>query len=257
MSTADLGVHASATQRWPSGRSAACAGRPGRSAALDPRRSLHTAGVVLTIHVLGQVDARIRRLGTADPRGDPGSRGRRVRDHVRDDSGVLAWPASAMLTGSGVGLIFRVDGTVPGDHWSFHRWWWFSLVAIGSLLTKYVIRWRGSHLFNPSNVGLVVAFLVLGSQRAEPLPFHWSEPGPGLFIAYAGDHRRRRAHHAAARPVADGGDLLAGVRRGPRRARMVGALHERALEAPAGVRCARSGGRSRLAGSVACSSSSC
>ena len=96
----------------------------------------------------------------------------------------LAWPASAMLTGSGVGLIMRVEGTVAGQHWSWHRWWWFSVVAAASLLTKYVIRWRGTHLFNPSNLGLVVAFLVLGPSQVEPLPFHWSGPGPGLVVAY-------------------------------------------------------------------------
>ena len=42
-------------------------------------------------------------------------------------------------------------------------WYLFAGVAALSLLTKYVIRYRGSHLFNPSNLGLVVAFLVLGS----------------------------------------------------------------------------------------------
>ena len=38
-----------------------------------------------------------------------------------------------------------------------------------SLLSKYVIRFRGRHVFNPSNFGLVVCFLLLGSARAEPL----------------------------------------------------------------------------------------
>ena len=147
----------------------------------DPR--LHAAAVVVTIHVLGQttfgfavsvpqIVAAI--LGAATVEVAIGA--------VRH--GVLAWPASAMLTGSGVALIMRVDGTDPGDHWTFHRWWWFSLVAIGSLATKYLIRWRGGHLFNPSNVGLVIAFVVLGSSRVEPLPFHWSEPGLGLAVAY-------------------------------------------------------------------------
>ena len=43
-----------------------------------------------------------------------------------------------------------------------------------SLATKYVIRYRGTHVFNPSNIGLVVAFLVLGSERVEPLDFWWA-----------------------------------------------------------------------------------
>src|SRR6185437_10870040 len=42
-----------------------------------------------------------------------------------------------------------------------------------SLLSKYVIKWRGGHVFNPSNIGLVLCFLVLGRNRAEPLDFWW------------------------------------------------------------------------------------
>ncbi len=42
-----------------------------------------------------------------------------------------------------------------------------------SLLSKYVIRYRGNHVFNPSNIGLVLAFIVLGSTRVEPLDFWW------------------------------------------------------------------------------------
>jgi hypothetical protein len=144
---------------------------------------LHAAAVVLTIHVLGQVAFD---FAVSIPQIVAAILGSAVVEFViiaRRD-GVLAWPASAMLTGSGVALILRVDGTAPGDHWSFHRWWWFALIAIGSLLTKYLIRWRGAHLFNPSNVGLVAAFLVLGSGRVEPLPLHWSGTGVSLGLAY-------------------------------------------------------------------------
>ena len=54
-----------------------------------------------------------------------------------------------------------------------------------SLLTKYVIRYRGSHVFNPSNFGLVVAFIVLGSTRIEPLDFWWAPLDLALLAAYA------------------------------------------------------------------------
>jgi hypothetical protein len=58
-------------------------------------------------------------------------------------------------------------------------------VAGLSLLTKYVIRYRGSHVFNPSNVGLVVAFIVLGSSRVEPLDFWWAPLNVWMIAAYA------------------------------------------------------------------------
>ena len=148
----------------------------------DPR--LHAAAVVMTIHVLGQTTLG---FAVSVPQIVAAILGAALVEVAIGATrhGVLAWPASAMLTGSGVALIMRVDGTVAGDHWTFHRWWWFALVAIGSLATKYLIRWRGGHLFNPSNVGLVIVFVVLGSSRVEPLPFHWSEPSLGLAVAYA------------------------------------------------------------------------
>ena len=61
----------------------------------------------------------------------------------------------------------------------------FAAVAGVSLLTKYVIRYRGSHLFNPSNIGLVAAFLLLGSTRVEPLDFWWSPLDGPMIVAYA------------------------------------------------------------------------
>jgi hypothetical protein len=97
----------------------------------------------------------------------------------------FVWPASAMLTGSGIALILRVVGTEPGDHWTFHAWYVFAAIAGLSLLSKYVIRYRGVHVFNPSNVGLVVAFLLLGSTRIEPLDFWWAPLNAWMIAAYA------------------------------------------------------------------------
>src|SRR6185503_15507079 len=54
-----------------------------------------------------------------------------------------------------------------------------------SLLSKYVIRYRGGPWFNPSNIGLVVAFVVLGSSRVEPLDFWWGPMTPALLLAYS------------------------------------------------------------------------
>src|ERR1700724_4551221 len=56
---------------------------------------------------------------------------------------VLLWPASALLTGNGVAFVLRVPGTSHGDWWSTRGWWIFAGTAAISLLSKYVIRWRG------------------------------------------------------------------------------------------------------------------
>ena len=148
----------------------------------DPR--LHVAAVIVTIHVLGQVElgfqvtvpqilAAILTCAIIDVA---------VTFHRRRS---FVWPASAMLTGSGVALILRVPTTPPGDHWSTHAWYLFAGVAAFSLSTKYFIRYRGSHVFNPSNIGLVIVFIVFGSTRVEPLDFWWAPLGSGLLLAYA------------------------------------------------------------------------
>ena len=72
-----------------------------------------------------------------------------------------------------------------GDPWSTNAWWLFATVAGLSLLSKYVIRYHGSHVFNPSNIGLVVAFIVLGSSVVEPLDFWWAPLNVWMIAAYA------------------------------------------------------------------------
>src|SRR6478609_6105089 len=148
----------------------------------DPR--LHLAAVIISLQVLGQVafDFRLSiaqiliaigtcavlEIGIAF-----------FRQHV------LMWPASAMLTGNGVAFVLRVPGTEHGDWWSLHGWWIFAGTAAVSLLSKYLIRFRGGHVFNPSNFGLVLCFLILGPERAEPLDFWWGPMSPWLALALA------------------------------------------------------------------------
>ena len=98
---------------------------------------------------------------------------------------MLVWPASALLTGNGVAFILRVPGTEHGDWWSTNGWWIFAGTAAVSLLSKYVIRVRGAHVFNPSNIGLVLCFLVLGPELADPLDFWWGPMSPALALALA------------------------------------------------------------------------
>lgn len=147
----------------------------------DPR--LHTAAVIISIHVIGitalgfrvsvpQILAAIVTAAVIDI----------VFTFRR--TGVVIWPASGMLTGSGVALILRLVGMEPGDYWSWAGWHYFALVAGLSVLSKYLIRFRGTHVFNPSNIGLVAAFLVLGSAVVEPLDFWWAPLGFWMVVAY-------------------------------------------------------------------------
>ena len=148
----------------------------------DPR--LHVASVIITIHVLGQVGLHFR---VSIPQILAAIAACWVLEVALTfrSTRMFVWPASAMLTGSGVALILRVVGTPPDQPWNTDAWWVFAAIAAFSLATKYVIKYRGSHVFNPSNVGLVIAFIVLGSSRIEPLDFWWGPLTVWLAIAYA------------------------------------------------------------------------
>jgi hypothetical protein len=147
----------------------------------DPR--LHLAAVIISIHFLGQIALGFR---VSVPQILVAILVCAVIEvgWTLHETGTLVWPASAMLTGSGVALILRLSDMQSNDHWTWRGWYVFALVAGLSLLTKYVIRYRGSHIFNPSNVGLVAAFLLLGSTRIEPLDFWWAPFDGWLVAAY-------------------------------------------------------------------------
>ena len=146
----------------------------------DPR--LHLAGVIVTLQVLGQTafdfDLSIAQILVSlltCATLEVAIAFRRQR--------VLMWPASALLTGNGVAFVLRVPGTEHGDWWSMHGWWIYAGTAAIALLSKYVITFRGRHVFNPSNFGLVLCFLAIGPARADPLPFWWGPMSVWLAIA--------------------------------------------------------------------------
>jgi hypothetical protein len=146
----------------------------------DPR--LHLAAVIVSLQVLGQVafafDLSIAQillsLGTCAVLEFAIAFG---RQHV------IMWPASALLTGNGVAFVLRVPGTQHGDWWSLNGWWIYVATAAVAILSKHVIRFRGRHVFNPSNIGLVLCFLILGKDRADPLDFWWAQMSFGLALA--------------------------------------------------------------------------
>ena len=146
---------------------------------------LHVAGIVITLHTLGQVGLGFHVSVPQILSAILTTALLQVVITFRKTKSFV-WPASAMLTGSGIALILRVPSTPVGDHWTFHKWWMFSAVAAFSLLTKFIVRKGGSHVFNPSNVGLVLAFIILGSSQIEPLDFWWAPlSNPAMVIAYA------------------------------------------------------------------------
>jgi hypothetical protein len=100
------------------------------------------------------------------------------RDHV------LVWPASAIQTGVSVAFIFRVGGTRHGDLWSLHGVGLFVLVVVLSLLPKYVLRRsNGKHIFNPSNIGIAWALLLIGPSHVFSEHLWWAPLGVPVVIS--------------------------------------------------------------------------
>ena len=148
----------------------------------DPR--MHVALVLITLQVLGQTVLGFRLsvaqilicLAT-------GALIEFVVAFFKESA--IMWPASGLLTGNSAAFILRTPGTLHGHWWSTNGLWIFVAVVAVSMASKYLIRWRGRHIFNPSNLGLVIAFVALGPKLTEPQDLWWIPPGPWLIVTYA------------------------------------------------------------------------
>ena len=146
----------------------------------DPR--LHLAFVIVSLQVLGQTAFGFQ-LSIAQILVSLGTCAVLEFGITLFRERVIMWPASALLTGNGVAFVLRVPGTEHGDWWSLHGWWIFAGTAAVALLSKHVIRFRGRHFLNPSNLGLVLCFLILGSGRADPLDLWWGPMSAWMVLA--------------------------------------------------------------------------
>ncbi|NBS98535.1 MAG: hypothetical protein EBT08_20685, partial [Betaproteobacteria bacterium] len=70
-------------------------------------------------------------------------------------------PASAYISGISVGILVRAP-----------MFWPYALCAALSILSKYVLRYKGRHLWNPSNFG-ISAILFLAGESVGSLSIQW------------------------------------------------------------------------------------
>jgi len=148
----------------------------------DPR--MHVAAVLLTLQALGQTVLDFR-LSVAQILICLATGALIEFGYGFFKDRVILWPASGLLTGNSVAFILRVPGTFHGQWWSTRGWWIFAGVVAISMASKYLIRWRGRHVFNPSNLGLVLAFVALGPQNTEPQDLWWIPMGTWMIVTYA------------------------------------------------------------------------
>ncbi|NNL86982.1 MAG: hypothetical protein HKP27_15065 [Myxococcales bacterium] len=93
-------------------------------------------------------------------------------------------PRSPLISALSLCLLLRADG-----------WPIYAGVAALTVASKYLIRWKGKHVFNPTNLGLVVA--LLASDRVWVSAGQWgSAAWLALLLAGVGQLVVRRAERA-------------------------------------------------------------
>jgi Na+-translocating ferredoxin:NAD+ oxidoreductase RnfD subunit len=88
-------------------------------------------------------------------------------------TGKYANLASAYISGISVGILLRAP-----DYWPYVL---CSAIAIAS---KYVIRWKGRHLWNPSNMA-IVALLLLAPDYVSTLSVQWGNTVWPMMVVWA------------------------------------------------------------------------
>ena len=163
-------------------------------------------------------------------------------------TGQLVWPASAMLTGSGVALIFRVLGTERGDHWSLAR-----LVPVRACRRRIAAdqichsaprlprlqsfqRRSGPGFLASGKLQSGAPRLLVGSPRRLDGGRLRNHPGRGS------------ADHCAVASPGHGGDVLVDLGGRTRPAGRFGPLHDGSLVAEPGVRASLLVGGGDIAG---------
>lgn len=81
-------------------------------------------------------------------------------------------PASAYITGISVGILLRSPA-----------FWPYALCAALSITSKYAVRVKGRHLFNPSNFG-ICALLFLASESVAGLSIQWGNNLASLIVIW-------------------------------------------------------------------------
>jgi len=82
-------------------------------------------------------------------------------------------PASAYITGISVGILIRSPA-----------FWPYALCSAISITSKYVLRFKGRHLWNPSNFGISV-MLFLAAETVATLSIQWGSYVWPLLIIWA------------------------------------------------------------------------
>lgn len=75
----------------------------------------------------------------------------------------VLFPLSALISALGLAILF----TAPGNGWLMLLVSWITITA------KYLLTWRGHHIFNPTNFALVLMLLFSGGHASIAPAYQW------------------------------------------------------------------------------------
>lgn len=81
--------------------------------------------------------------------------------------GIIVIPYSAVISALGIALMLRADSIAP-----------YIMAAIIAISSKFLIRYQGNHIFNPSNIG-IVAIAIFFPITVATAPLQW-----GFYVGF-------------------------------------------------------------------------
>jgi Na+-translocating ferredoxin:NAD+ oxidoreductase RnfD subunit len=87
----------------------------------------------------------------------------------------LLFPLSGIISGLGLAILF----TAPGNAWLM------LLVAWMTITGKYLVTWRGRHIFNPTNLALVAILIGSRGEAAVAPAYQWGGSWPVVALVFA------------------------------------------------------------------------
>ena len=86
----------------------------------------------------------------------------------------LLFPLSGFISALGLAILF----TAPGNGWLMLLTSWICITS------KYLITWRGRHVFNPTNIALVAMLLLSGGEASVAPAYQWGGRYEVLALAF-------------------------------------------------------------------------
>ena len=84
-------------------------------------------------------------------------------------------PLSGVISGLGLALLF----SAPGNGWLMLLVSWLTITG------KYLVTWRGHHLYNPTNLALVLVLLLSDGQAAVAPAYQWGGSWQPVALVFA------------------------------------------------------------------------